>query len=77
MHRNAIIMSKPSAQIWFRRIIEIAWLFVLAICIVEVVVNLSNGDTSKALVFAVFGAIAAFMFTFRLKQRKKFEERSK
>jgi hypothetical protein len=70
-------MSKSSAQIWFRRIIEIAWLFVLAICIVEVIVNLSNGETTKALIFAGFGAVAAFMFTFRLKQRRKFENKSK
>lgn len=69
-------MSKSSAHIWFRRIVEVAWLFVLAVSIVEVIINLRDGEYLKALIFVGFGAVAAFMFTMRRKQRRNIEKRS-
>ena len=68
-------MSTPPKLMWFRRSVEIAWLFVLAVCAFEIVDNLIEGEYVKAGIFAAVGILAWTMFSIRRKQRKNLENR--
>jgi glucose uptake protein GlcU len=68
-------MSAPPKYMWFRRSVEIAWLFVMAVCVFEIINNLIKGEDLKAVLFAAVGVLAGIMFTIRRNQRKKLEKR--
>lgn len=71
-------MSRPSSNkfVWFRRLVEILWLFVLAVSIVEAYIHIKEGNTSRGLIFVAFGLVAFFMFNMRRRQRVKIEKRN-
>lgn len=69
-------LSSSSKFVWFRRLVEILWLFVLAVSIVEAYVHFRDGNSSRGLVFVAFGLIAFFMFNMRRRQRVKIEKRN-
>lgn len=72
-------MTRPSSNkyVWFRRLVEILWLFVLAVSIVEAYIHIKEGNTSRGLIFVGFGVVAFLMFNMRRRQRVKIENRDK
>lgn len=56
----------------FLRVIEIMWLAIAAVSLVEAVFRW-NEDRNKALIFIAFMGLAVFMFFFRRKSRQKLE----
>lgn len=59
---------------FIRKLVEGAWIFFIAVCLFEIIVNLWRGDTTKALIFSGFAVLGAIMFSIRRKQRKRFEK---
>jgi hypothetical protein len=55
----------------FLRIVEIMWLAIAAVSLVEVYFNFTRGDQSKAWIFVGFFAVAMGMFFFRRWNRKR------
>lgn len=66
---------KPKKIGSMMRIVEIAWLAVAAMSLVEVFMRWEN-DRDKALMFGGFFLLAAFMYFFRKKQRFKYIRRN-
>ncbi|MCH8554030.1 MAG: hypothetical protein LAT76_02670 [Schleiferiaceae bacterium] len=56
------------------RVVEIMWLVIAAMSIVEVIKNW-GGDQTRVLIFAAFFVMAVFMFFFRVKSRRKLSEK--
>ncbi|TVQ79496.1 MAG: hypothetical protein EA358_03590 [Flavobacteriales bacterium] len=61
---------------WLRRSVEVAWLFVIAVCVYEVAQNAFAGNNLKAIIFAGIGVLAFVMFRVRRSQRKKIEKKN-
>jgi Flp pilus assembly protein TadB len=59
---------------WLRRVVEYAWLFVIAICIYEIIINVFNGNLVKAGIFGAIGIFAFILFRVRRSQRKRIEK---
>ena len=59
------------------RIVEIAWLFLVALGSYELIRSLIKGAYTEALLYGAVAAVALFMFFFRRKQRLKQEAREK
>jgi|GEM_PF-4792104 len=58
-----------------RRIVEIAWLAVAAVCTVEFYMEYKdNSFSQKAIILLVGLAVSLFMYSFRKRTRKKMEE---
>jgi FtsH-binding integral membrane protein len=52
---------------------EIGYLIIAAVCIVEMVINFGT-NKQKALIFMAFAVMAVFMYFFKRKFRKRFEQ---
>jgi len=57
----------------YYKFFEIAYLVIAIVFLVETILNW-NGERQKAYIFLAFSALAVFMYFFRKKFRKKFEE---
>ena len=58
------------------RIVEIMWIAIAAISIVEIYANWGD-NRNRAYMFAAFFALAVFMFFFRRRMRLRYEKRMK
>lgn len=59
----------------FWKIFEYGYLIIAIVCIIETVINWSDGNKEKAYVFLGFAVLAIFMYFFRKRYRKRFENR--
>lgn len=57
----------------YYKFFEIAYLLIAIVFLVETILNW-NTERQKAYIFLAFSALAVFMYFFRKKFRKKFEE---
>ncbi len=57
------------------RIVEFAWLFLVALGIFELISSAAKGIYTNALLYGSLAVVAMFMFFFRRKQRLKQEAR--
>jgi positive regulator of sigma E activity len=60
----------------YYKFFEFAYLIISIIFVVETVLNW-NDNRQKAYIYLAFAALAIFMYFFRKKYRKKFEDREK
>jgi len=60
----------------YYKFFEFAYLIISIVFIVETVLNW-NENRQKAYIYLAFAALAVFMYFFRKKYRKKFEDREK
>lgn len=58
------------------KIAEYVYLIIAIICVVEIFLNWAQ-DRQKAYLYIVFGIVAVFMYFFRKRYRKRFEDRNK
>lgn len=59
---------------WLRRMVEYAWIFVIAVCLYEIIQNVFNANLTKAAIFAAIGVFAFILFRVRRAQRKRIEK---
>ena len=60
-------------KIW--KIFEYGYLIIAIVFIIETVINWSEGNKEKAYLFLGFAVLAFFMYFFRKRYRKRFENR--
>ncbi|HKJ06846.1 MAG TPA: hypothetical protein VJ970_05215 [Flavobacteriaceae bacterium] len=58
------------------KIAEYVYLIIAIVCVVEIFLNWSV-DRQRAYLYIVFGLVAVFMYFFRRRYRKRFEDRNK
>ncbi len=61
-------------KIW--KIFEYGYLIIAIVFIVEAVINWTGGTKEKAYMFLGFSVLAIFMYFFRKRYRKRFENRN-
>ncbi|MFK5959327.1 MAG: hypothetical protein QM495_10745 [Lutibacter sp.] len=61
-------------KIW--KIFEYGYLIIAIVFIIETVINWSEGNKEKSYLFLGFSVLAIFMYFFRKRYRKRFENRN-
>jgi len=61
-------------KIW--KIFEYGYLIIAIVFIIETVIHFSEGTNDKAYLFLGFSILAVFMYFFRKRYRKRFENRN-
>ena len=62
-------------KIW--KIFEYGYLIVAIVFMVEAVINWTDGSNEKTYMYLGFSVVAIFMYFFRKRYRKRFENRNK